>query len=90
MAGSDFIKTSTGFEPTNATLEAGLVMVREIRRSGLRIGFKAAGGISDPMQALLYTKLVEKIVGKEWLNNSLFRIGASRLVDRLMDKIITA
>jgi deoxyribose-phosphate aldolase len=67
-----------------------LTCIKEyFEKTGKRIGFKAAGGISDPLQALLYTKLVEKILGKEWLNNSLFRIGASRLVDRIMEKIVT-
>jgi deoxyribose-phosphate aldolase len=93
-AGADFIKTSTGKISIAATPEAACVMLMCIKEhfeaTGDRIGFKAAGGISDAMQALLYTKLVEKIVGKEWLNNSLFRIGASRLVDRLMEKIVTA
>ena len=93
-AGADFIKTSTGKIPVAATPEAAWVMLTCIKehfeKTGRRVGFKAAGGISDPMQALLYTKLVEKILGKEWLNNSLFRIGASRLVDRFMKKIVTA
>ena len=92
-AGANFIKTSTGKIPVAATPEAAWVMLTCIKEhfeaTGNKIGFKAAGGISDPMQALLYTKLVEKILGKEWLNNSLFRIGASRLVDRLMEKIVT-
>ena len=92
-AGADFIKTSTGKIQPAATPEAAWVMLTCIKehfeKTGKRIGFKAAGGISDPLQALLYTKLVEKILGKEWLNNSLFRIGASRLVDRIMEKIVT-
>lgn len=92
-AGADFIKTSTGKIPIAATPEAAWVMLNCIKEhfeaTGKRVGFKAAGGISDPLQAYLYTKLVEKILGKEWLNNSLFRIGASRLVDRLMEKIVT-
>lgn len=92
-AGADFIKTSTGKIPVAATPEAACVMLMCIKEhflaTGKRIGFKPAGGISDPMQALLYTKLVEKTLGKEWLNNSLFRIGASRLVDCLMEKIVT-
>ena len=92
-AGADFIKTSTGKIQPAATPEAAWVMLTCIKEhfeaTGKRVGFKAAGGISDPLQAYLYTKLVEKILGKEWLNNSLFRIGASRLVDRLMEKIVT-
>lgn len=92
-AGADFIKTSTGKIQPAATPEAAWVMLTCIKEhfetTGKRIGFKAAGGISDPLQAYLYIKLVEKILGKEWLNNSLFRIGASRLVDRIMEKIVT-
>ena len=92
-AGADFIKTSTGKIQPAATPEAAWVMLTCIKEhfeaTGKRVGFKAAGGISDPLQAYLYTKLVEKILGREWLNNSLFRIGASRLVDRLMEKIVT-
>lgn len=91
-AGADFIKTSTGKIKPAATPEAAWVMLTCIKEhfeiTGKRIGFKAAGGISDPLEAYLYAKLVEKILGKEWLTNSLFRIGASRLVDRLMEKIV--
>jgi deoxyribose-phosphate aldolase len=91
-AGADFIKTSTGKIPIAATPEAACVMLLCIKehydKTGEKIGFKPAGGISDPMQAWLYTSLVEMILGKEWLRNSLFRLGASRLVDRLMEKIV--
>lgn len=83
MAGSDFIKTSTGFEPINATLEAGLVMAREIRRSGLRVGFKPAGGIRAAKEAMLWMILMLEELGEDWTKPELFRIGASSLLTDL-------
>ena len=86
MAGSDFIKTSTGFEPVNATLEAGLVMVREIRRAremtdGARaVGFKPAGGIRTAKEAMLWMTLMLEECGEAWTRPALFRIGASGLL----------
>ena len=86
-AGSDFIKTSTGFEPTNATLPGGLVMVRQIRRfmdSGLlgkrRVGFKPAGGIRTAKDAMLWLILMLEELGEDWTKPELFRIGASGLL----------
>jgi deoxyribose-phosphate aldolase len=84
MAGADFIKTSTGKEPVNATLPVGVVMTRAIRdyveRTGHRVGFKPAGGIRTAKQALYWLVLMKEELGDEWLNNTLFRIGASSLV----------
>jgi len=84
MAGSDFIKTSTGKETVNATLEFSLVMTRAIReyleRYGYKIGFKPAGGISSAKQALAWQSLMKEELGDEWLMNDLFRIGASSLL----------
>jgi deoxyribose-phosphate aldolase len=84
MAGSDFIKTSTGKEPVNATLPVSLVMVRMIReyqqRTGQKIGFKPAGGISTAKDALLYMVLMKEELGREWLEPQLFRFGASSLL----------
>ena len=84
MAGSDFIKTSTGKESTNATLEVSLVMTRAIRdyleRFGYKVGFKPAGGISSAKQALAWQSLMKEELGDEWLMNNLFRIGASSLL----------
>lgn len=84
MAGADFVKTSTGMEPTNATLSVSLVMLRTIRdfaqRTGVKIGFKPAGGISSAKQALAYLILVKEELGGAWLQPSLLRIGASRLL----------
>ena len=87
MAGSDFIKTSTGKESVNATLEFGLVMTRAIReyweRTGYRVGFKPAGGISKAKQALAWQALMKEELGVEWLMPDLFRIGASSLLTDL-------
>jgi deoxyribose-phosphate aldolase len=84
MAGTDFIKTSTGKEPTNATLEVSLVMIRALRdyleRFGYKIGFKPAGGISSAKQAMAWQSLMKEELGDEWLKNDLFRIGASSLL----------
>jgi deoxyribose-phosphate aldolase len=84
MAGSDFIKTSTGKEAVNATLPVSLVMVRMVRayleRTGHKIGFKAAGGISSAKLALSYLALMKDELGDEWLRPHLYRFGASSLV----------
>lgn len=87
MAGSDFIKTSTGKESINATLEFSLVMVRAIRdyrlRTGYRVGFKPAGGIGKAKQALAWQALMKDELGDEWLMPDLFRFGASSLLTDL-------
>lgn len=84
MAGSDFIKTSTGKEPVNATLAVSLVMVRAIReyleRTGHKVGFKPAGGISKAKQAMAWQSLMHEELGPEWLMPDLFRFGASSLL----------
>jgi deoxyribose-phosphate aldolase len=84
MAGADFIKTSTGKEPTNATLPVSLVMVRMIRQwremTGRKVGFKPAGGISTAKDALQYQFLMKEELGNDWLQPHLFRIGASSLL----------
>jgi deoxyribose-phosphate aldolase len=88
MAGSDTIKTSTGFEPTNATLPNGLVMVRQIRRFmdlGLlgkqRVGFKPAGGIRTAKDSMFWMTLMLEELGVDWTRPDLFRIGASSLLN---------
>nr|MBN1228226.1 deoxyribose-phosphate aldolase [Anaerolineae bacterium] len=85
MAGADFIKTSTGKESTNATLPVGLVMTRAIRdyhdRTDHMVGFKPAGGIRTAKQALSWLILMKEELGDNWLSSSLFRIGASSLVE---------
>lgn len=86
-AGADFIKTSTGKIAVSATLEAAEVMLNIIcnhhKKTGKWVGFKAAGGISTPEEVLKYYLLACQIVGKEQTTNQFFRIGASRLTERL-------
>ena len=96
MAGSDFIKTSTGKEAVNATLPVSLVMVRVIRdyleRTGHRVGFKAAGGVSTAKAVLGYQTLMKDELGRAWLEPSLFRIGASSLladIERQLEHHVT-
>lgn len=90
--GADFIKTSTGKIQPAATPEAVTEMLQVVGKhfneTGIHIGVKAAGGISTPDQALLYYLLVKHFAGNDWLNNSLFRIGASRLVDGILNELI--
>lgn len=84
MAGADFIKTSTGKEPVNATLPVSLVMVRTIReyfeQTGYAIGYKPAGGIRSAKNALEYLYLMKEELGDRWLRPDLFRFGASGLL----------
>jgi deoxyribose-phosphate aldolase len=84
MAGADFIKTSTGKEPTNATLTNSLIMIRAVRdyfdRTGYVVGFKPAGGIRTAKQSLDWLALVKEELGDAWLRPNLFRIGASGLL----------
>jgi deoxyribose-phosphate aldolase len=84
MGGADFIKTSTGKEAVNATLPVSLVMIRAIRayqeRTGIRIGYKPAGGIAKAKDALVYLSLMKDELGHLWLQPDLFRFGASSLL----------
>jgi deoxyribose-phosphate aldolase len=84
MAGADFIKTSTGKEAVNATLPVSLTMVRAIRdyaeRTGMAVGFKAAGGIRTAKQSLDWLALMKEELGRPWLEPSLFRFGASGML----------
>ena len=90
-AGADFIKTSTGKTNPAATPEAAYVMCEAIREyyknTGKKVGFKAAGGISTTEDAVKYYCIVKEILGEEWLNSSLFRLGASRLANNLLTDI---
>ncbi|MCO5732793.1 deoxyribose-phosphate aldolase [Rhizobium sp. SSA_523] len=83
-AGADFIKTSTGKVAVNATLEAADIMLRVIRDSRKKVGFKPAGGISTVSEAELYLRLAETIMGPDWLMPSTFRFGASSLLDDIV------
>lgn len=84
MAGADFIKTSTGKEAVNATLPVSLTMIRAIRdygdRTGIKVGYKPAGGISKAKDALVYLSLIKEELGRDWLEPDLFRFGASSLL----------
>lgn len=96
MAGSDFIKTSTGKEPVNATLPVSLVMARAIReyfeRTGVAVGFKPAGGLRTAKDALAWLVLMKEELGRRWLEPDLFRIGASSLladIERQLEHHVT-
>jgi deoxyribose-phosphate aldolase len=96
QAGADFIKTSTGKEPVNATLPFALVMVRAIReyfeQTGYAVGFKPAGGIRTAKQSLEYLYLMKEELGDRWLKPDLFRFGASALltdVERQLEHFVT-
>lgn len=90
-SGADFIKTSTGKVYSGATLEAAYVMCQCIKefykKTGLKVGFKASGGIRTTDDAVKYYTLVKEMLGEQWLNNSLFRIGASSLANALFASI---
>ncbi|MCI2083080.1 MAG: deoxyribose-phosphate aldolase [Bacteroidales bacterium] len=90
-AGADFIKTSTGKTEPAATPEAAAIMCNCINayheKSGRKIGFKPAGGIASAEDAALYYGIVDTILGKEWLDPSLFRFGASRMANNLISAI---
>ncbi|HJM07201.1 MAG: deoxyribose-phosphate aldolase [SAR324 cluster bacterium] len=96
MAGADFIKTSTGKEPVNATLPVSLTMLRMIRdyhqQTGHVVGFKPAGGIRTAKQALEWQILIKEELGREWLEPELFRFGASGLltdIERQLEHFVT-
>ena len=90
-SGADFIKTSTGKEAISATPEAALVMCEAIKEyykeTGRKVGFKVAGGVDTVKKALAYYTIVKEVLGEEWLNNELFRIGTSRLANLLLSDI---
>ena len=91
-SGADFIKTSTGKEQSVATPEAAYVMCQAIReyydKTGIRIGFKPAGGLNTVEDALAYYTIVKEVLGEEWLNSQYFRLGTSRLSNLLLSRII--
>lgn len=90
-AGADFIKTSTGKVDVNATPVAAYVMceciLRFYERTGKKIGFKPAGGISSAADALCYYSIVSSVLGKKWLNRSLFRFGVSRVANSIISAV---
>jgi len=85
MAGAHFVKTSTGKETINATLPIGLVMTRAIAdfyyETGVRVGFKAAGGLKSAQDAIDWITLIKTQLGNDWMTKDLFRIGASSLLN---------
>ncbi len=89
--GADFIKTSTGKIEVNATPAAAYVMCECIKAfykaTGKKVGFKPAGGVSTAMEAVCYYSIVKAILGDEWLNKNLFRLGVSRLANNLLSAI---
>lgn len=91
-AGADFIKTSTGKQQPAATPEAAYVMCEAIKEyhqlTGRKIGFKPAGGLNTVHDALVYYTIVKEVLGQEWLNNELFRLGTSRLANLLLSDIL--
>ena len=90
-AGADYIKTSTGKEKVSATPEAAYVMCQAIKeyfqKTGIRIGFKPAGGINSVMDALTYYTIVKEVLGEDWLTNYYFRLGTSRLANLILSEL---
>lgn len=90
-SGADFLKTSTGKVYSGATPEAAFVICTAIKeyynKTGKKIGFKASGGISNVEDAVKYYTIVKEVLGEEWCNNNLFRIGASKLANNLLKSI---
>lgn len=90
-SGADFIKTSTGKIPVAATLEATYIMCQAIKewheKTGVKVSYKPAGGIVTTEDAVKHYTLVKEILGNEWLNNKMFRFGASRLANNLLSSI---
>lgn len=90
-AGADFVKTSTGKIDVAATPEAAVVMCHAIKdyyeKTGRKVGFKAAGGVRTPQEAVLYYTIVKEILGDEWITTDLFRIGASSAANNILSAI---
>lgn len=91
-SGADFLKTSTGKEYPGASLEAAYVMAKCIKeyyeKTGIKIGFKAAGGVATTEDAVKYYTVIKEVLGEEWLSNEYFRLGASRLANNLLGDIL--
>ena len=89
--GADFIKTSTGKVKVNATPQAAYVMCECIKKyyekTGRKVGFKPAGGVSSALDAVCYWTIVKTILGEEWLNKKLFRFGVSSLANKLLTAV---
>lgn len=91
-SGADFLKTSTGKEYPGASLEAAYVMAKCIKeyheKTGIKVGFKAAGGVATTEDAVKYYSIIKEVLGEEWLTNEYFRLGASRLANNLLGDIL--
>ena len=89
--GADFIKTSTGKVKVNATPQAAYVMCECIKKyyekTGVKVGFKPAGGVSSALDAVCYWTIVKTVLGEEWLNKNLFRFGVSSLANKLLSAV---
>ena len=90
-AGADYIKTSTGKEKISATPEAAYAMCQAIKeyfqKTGIRVGFKPAGGINTVTDALTYYTIVKEVLGEDWLTNYYFRLGTSRLANLILSDL---
>lgn len=90
-AGADFVKTSTGKLDPGATPSSAMVICESIeafyKATGKKVGFKAAGGISTSKDAICYYAIIESILGKQWLDRSYFRLGASRLTNNILSEV---
>ena len=90
-SGADFIKTSTGKGYPGATPEAAYTMCQVLKKyhsiTGKRIGLKIAGGVRTAEEAVRYYTIVKEVLGKDWLNKDLFRIGASSLVEDIEKRL---
>lgn len=91
-SGADFLKTSTGKEYPGASLEAAYVMAQAIKeyyeKTGVRVGFKAAGGVRTTEDAVKYYTVIKEVLGEDWLTNEYFRLGASSLANNLLASIV--
>ncbi len=91
-SGADFLKTSTGKDFPGASLEAAYVMAQCIKeyydQTGIRIGFKASGGVATTEDAVKYYTVIKEVLGQDWLTNEYFRLGASRLANNLLSDIL--
>ena len=90
-AGADYIKTSTGKLEPAATPEAAYVMCQAIKEyyeeTGIQIGFKPAGGMKTVEDGLKYYTIVKEVLGEQWLNNTMLRLGTSSLANKLLSEI---
>lgn len=91
-SGADFLKTSTGKGYPGASLEAAYIMAKCIKeyhaKTGIKVGFKAAGGVATTEDAVAYYTIIKEVLGEEWLSNEYFRIGASRLANNLLSDVL--